>query len=434
MLEQIDSNVITIKAIDQIPKGVPNYVYDKIKSQSQSKTNGLIFELSLKIGARVMLTSNVDISDRLINGQIGTISQIKLKNNSVETIFIKFDDINAGKKLLTSDVMGRQYRAVPINRITTELKTNVKKEASPIIKRTQFPLALSWGCTMHKVQGLSLNKVVISFDLCKQTKFNHGQIYVALSRVTTLNGLFLTGKFDRNTITVNERAIAEYQRLREIQQLDTDNKFDDNNTIFSIALCNVRSLTKHIGDIKVDDRFLCNDIILCTETQMVSNQTENVSIDGYSTFCNISPDHRFSSLTAYCSDMVNVLSQFNEIDGISVLEISKNHLVFKILFLYRKRDWDMLDFYQTLHYLIETMDIDFVMGDFNLKPNEQLNNLLGSYELLVNEPTQLSGSILDHVYVKKCILNNYNIIVRIESVFFTDHELVLINVDNKIED
>jgi len=61
-------------------------------------------------------------------------------------------------------------------RITTEIKTHSKKEAAPIIKRTQFPLALSWACTVHKVQGLSLDKVVISFDLLNQKSFNAGQM------------------------------------------------------------------------------------------------------------------------------------------------------------------------------------------------------------------------------------------------------------------
>jgi len=64
MLEHIDSNLISIKAIDQVPKTLPNYVYNSILNASQSQTNGLCFELLLKLGARVMLTSNIDISDR----------------------------------------------------------------------------------------------------------------------------------------------------------------------------------------------------------------------------------------------------------------------------------------------------------------------------------------------------------------------------------
>ena len=43
--------------------------------------------------------------------------------------------------------------------------------------------------TVHKVQGLTLDKVVISFELFKQRAFNYGQIYVALSRSRSMNGL-----------------------------------------------------------------------------------------------------------------------------------------------------------------------------------------------------------------------------------------------------
>ena len=43
-----------------------------------------------------------------------------------------------------------------------------KNKQQPSVKRTQFPLTLSWACTVHKVQGLSLAKGVVSFDLEKQ--------------------------------------------------------------------------------------------------------------------------------------------------------------------------------------------------------------------------------------------------------------------------
>ena len=50
-----------------------------------------------------------------------------------------------------------------------------------------------WACTFHKVQGLSLPKRVISFDLHRQRSFSYGQIYVALSRVASLEALNITG-------------------------------------------------------------------------------------------------------------------------------------------------------------------------------------------------------------------------------------------------
>ena len=57
------------------------------------------------------------------------------------------------------------------------------------INRTQFPLTLVWAVTIHKCQGLTLEKVVV--DMKKATKFNNGQAYVAFSRVKSIHGLHI---------------------------------------------------------------------------------------------------------------------------------------------------------------------------------------------------------------------------------------------------
>ena len=95
-----------------------------------------------------------------------------------------------------TDIFARSNKCVPIERVNirpTEL-------SSPEIKRTQFPLMLSLACTVHKVQGKQFQEAVISFDLFKQHSWNNGQIYVAVSRVTPLNGLNLTGEYNRSAI------------------------------------------------------------------------------------------------------------------------------------------------------------------------------------------------------------------------------------------
>ena len=58
----------------------------------------------------------------------------------------------------------------------------------------QFPITLTWACTVHNVQGLTLDKIVISFELVKQRFFNYGQVYVAISRSTTSEGIHILGQ------------------------------------------------------------------------------------------------------------------------------------------------------------------------------------------------------------------------------------------------
>ena len=50
-----------------------------------------------------MLTTNIDVTDHLINGQTGVVKYFKFLEDKVDTVYIKFDDINAGKRLIQTD-------------------------------------------------------------------------------------------------------------------------------------------------------------------------------------------------------------------------------------------------------------------------------------------------------------------------------------------
>ena len=88
-----------VNAVDHIPVNAPAGEINEIMKSPQSRTSGLALNLSLKVDARVMLTSNIDISDRLINGQIGTVCNICTNSmGNVYRIYVKFDDSLAGSK------------------------------------------------------------------------------------------------------------------------------------------------------------------------------------------------------------------------------------------------------------------------------------------------------------------------------------------------
>ena len=94
----------SITAIDSIPKNVALSKVEKVLNQSQSETGGLAGTLELRVNARVMLTVNVDLEDRLVNRQLGTVKHFqKDQNGNVLKIYIAFDDCEAGLKIISKD-------------------------------------------------------------------------------------------------------------------------------------------------------------------------------------------------------------------------------------------------------------------------------------------------------------------------------------------
>ena len=126
-------------------------------------------------------------------------------------IYVKFDDLRAGIKGSSNDNLGRSNLPIEQSQATFTLKK--KSKSSVAVTRTQFPLALSYACTVHKVQGISFSKAVVSLNLYKQKAFQPGQVHVALSRITNFEGLHLTGSYDRALIKTNVAAKDEYERL-----------------------------------------------------------------------------------------------------------------------------------------------------------------------------------------------------------------------------
>ena len=74
---------------------------------------------------------------------------------------------------------------------------------------------LALACTVHKVQGNQFSNAVISFKLNRQPCLNDGQMYVALSRVTSLNGLFLIDDCKPSAIRADPKATTEFEILRK---------------------------------------------------------------------------------------------------------------------------------------------------------------------------------------------------------------------------
>ena len=144
----------------------------------QSKETGNFKErpadeiLKLKVGAQVMLIKNDTKSPkRWVNGSIGTVTEL-----STNSIHLKIK--NKVHKII-QDTWEKFDYLIKNGQVTHEV----------VATFTQYPIKLAWAVTIHKSQGQTFEKVIIDLD---RGSFAHGQTYVALSRVTSLEGLFLT--------------------------------------------------------------------------------------------------------------------------------------------------------------------------------------------------------------------------------------------------
>ncbi|MCD6111943.1 MAG: helix-turn-helix domain-containing protein [Bacteroidales bacterium] len=160
------------------------------------------FELKLKTGAQVMFVKNdPNPAKEFYNGKIGTIIKI---DKDVVTVKCENDD-------------------EPINVVPVEwqkMKYSLDEESKEIRETvegtfTQYPLKLAWAITIHKSQGLTFEKAIID----AQAAFSHGQVYVALSRCKSLEGLILSTPIEAKSVK-HDRTVENFTKHYEENQPD----------------------------------------------------------------------------------------------------------------------------------------------------------------------------------------------------------------------
>ncbi|MDR2083918.1 MAG: AAA family ATPase [Bacteroidales bacterium] len=155
-------------------------------------------ELIIKIGAQVMFVKNDPSPDKkYFNGKIGIVEDI-YKNK----IYVKCGDSDENIQVQPLEWTNVRYA---INSSTNEIYEDIQGTFK------QYPLKLAWAITIHKSQGLTFDKLAID----AQMSFAHGQVYVALSRCKTLDGLVLISKIDKYALK-NDYSVAVFEN--EIEQ------------------------------------------------------------------------------------------------------------------------------------------------------------------------------------------------------------------------
>ncbi len=150
-------------------------------------------DLQVKKDAQVMLLNNDSLS-RWVNGSIGKIVDIVKQKGENDVIVVE---------LVTGEIVDvLPYRWELFNYYFDKSKNSIESEV--VGSFTQYPLKLAWAVTIHKSQGKTFDKVVI--DVGRGT-FASGQVYVALSRCTCLDGIVLKKPIEKRHIFMDWRVV-----------------------------------------------------------------------------------------------------------------------------------------------------------------------------------------------------------------------------------
>ena len=193
MLKKLDADIVRLEAVDSIDETKSNQQWSK-KVQTRLErlnkdcklTAGLEAVLYLAEGARVMLRRNIDTKNGLVNGCLGTVRWVK-------KLFVNV-----------------QFDHLPKHTTIERARSKFQVLKKFYVYRKQFPLIPGYAITIHKCQGLSLDRAIINLS---DRVFSPGMAYVALSRVHTIEGVYLTS-FDPKSIMVSDDCLREINRLR----------------------------------------------------------------------------------------------------------------------------------------------------------------------------------------------------------------------------
>jgi ATP-dependent DNA helicase PIF1 len=151
-------------------------------------------EMALRKGAQVMFIKN-DPEKSYVNGTIGVVTDI-----GEQRVVVSVTHDNGKKN--TIEVVKAEWE---ILRYKADTSGNI--EAETIGSFRQYPLRLAWAITIHKGQGKTFDKILLDLG---GGAFEHGQLYVALSRCRTLEGIVLRQAIRPNDVITDERIVSFY--------------------------------------------------------------------------------------------------------------------------------------------------------------------------------------------------------------------------------
>lgn len=399
------------------------FARQRVHKMSVVETNGLPYEIVFVIGFHYMLTTNVDVSDGLANGAVGKLVHLDVdENGEVTAAWLRFlSPPGTGQKIRCKLLRRRSIEmpnnGVPIFRRNVTISLNAKKTTH--IKRNQLPLVCACASTIHKSQGSTYPEIV--YEYAK----THSQslLYVAVSRVTDLNGLHMVTENDENVFYHGRSVPNGMDDLqREFERLEKNKLFTIKDDLLNfitsqqsliIYILNCQSFQAHVPDLEKCEILRQSHIALLTETwasetssfssfQIISSYKRNVTAGGVSIYHNKNDTNNSmisqkKPLTFPIGDICTARYITN--DGHSVtlaaVYINVNQQINNIIHHIR-------DFLSTSFQKDEKL---IVAGDFNVDMTKEIGKPLITFlqsefdlQITPTSPTTRAGTTIDAIF------------------------------------
>lgn len=195
------------------------------------------YELDVAVESQVMLLNN-DARGRWVNGSLGSVKEIRYdKKKEMDVIYVEFSGGSIEEILpVTWEIFHFSFNEEN-NEITTEV----------IGSFAQYPLKLAWAITIHKSQGKTFDKVIIDIG---NGAFACGQTYVALSRCTSFEGIFLKKPIRSSDIRMDFN-IVKFLTGRQYSLSERDMPFEEKMELIGHAI--EKKLSLEITYLKAND-------------------------------------------------------------------------------------------------------------------------------------------------------------------------------------
>ena len=432
MLRKLKTNMHEIRAKFNIPKGsnfTPPVNEWDIVGESNFSDN-----LQLKVGSRVMMVFNISINDLLVNGALGTVVGFEFSSSSsVEAIIVTFDNPEAGRQQRRDSPYAEKYsdqNGVPIYKHTIEEplphgKRNRSKGKvhGSTYKITQFPLRLAFASTTHKVQGVTIkagSNLITHGDI----KMPDAMYYVMLSRVSALGNVF-NENFLPEKLTPNKDALEENA---ELEKRDITPSFKKMH--FDFFVLNIRSLNKHLIDLKEDMYAQRSDHICIVESWMdpEKHTIERFQMEERSLHHSSIGKGKGCGIYSLTSKNVECQAKIAK-QNYQILSIVDGNVQFVLL--YCSSDCNFAEVVQDLEEIINEEKINVISGDFNYDKDDTnaLTMYLGerNFEQIVKICTHDKGRTIDLCYVPVNIKDKFHL--NQYSPFYSDHDALCISLD-----